>query len=100
MHIRLDDTDSELFPAHAGVILRAVGMETGLLSFPRPRGGDPQLRPHMCGHCWLFPAHAGVIPSKSARAYKRVTFPRPRGGDPTHRARSKRLPNFSPPTRG
>ena len=32
-----------LFPAHAGVIPAADTALTGMWTFPRPRGGDPNL---------------------------------------------------------
>ena len=51
-----------LFPAYAGVILRAYREIVDGISFPRIRGGDPQMTSVRSGHGILFPAYAGVIP--------------------------------------
>ena len=69
-----------LFPAYAGVILFQDLLWSGLVPFPRIRGGDP-IRLSRFGFIFLlFPAYAGVILNK--------------------RYEEGRKPFFSPHTRG
>ena len=40
--IDVNDFDFNLFPAHAGVILKVIEFTGGDFTFPRTRGGDPK----------------------------------------------------------
>ena len=74
-----------LFPAHAGVILRAEICVVTKMNFS----------PHT-----LFPARAGVIPRPRRRAEQGTPFPRTRGGDPKLMQLVKTALSFSPHMRG
>ena len=57
----------DLFPAYAGVILKAGRFLAGWSAFPRLRGGDPSISSVAMLEMELFPAYAGVIPMSGKR---------------------------------
>ena len=111
---------SALFPAYAGVILRAWNVKEKKWAFSRVCGSDPTLEaiegafedffPRMRGwssfcYQWqrisnLFPAYAGVILSMVLNMFKELTFSRVCGGDPRLELSDARLLDFFPRMRG
>ena len=99
----IDGRTNEVFPAHAGVILRQGGWIDKSIGISRTCGGDPLCRnstlhcgqyfPHMRG--WssglqtlpkssaVFPAHAGVILPKPNITLLSLCISRTCGGDPS-----------------
>ena len=71
-----------LFPAYAGVIPNMTTRNKVAFTFPRIRGGDPNIVTLFVIPCQLFPAHAGVIPTSRGGKPQRTAFPRTCGGDP------------------
>ena len=56
-----------LFPAYAGVIPMEGGVCRQMKTFPRIRGGDPEVNSPAKDPGCLFPAYAGVIPGPAPR---------------------------------
>ena len=48
-----------LIPAHAGVILRNLGGNGSLVTYPRARGGDPEYTDVQVGQLTLSPRTRG-----------------------------------------
>ena len=110
----------KVFPAYAGMFLRA-GLWISLpASFPRIRGDVPigvyispqraRFSPHTRGcsaqiavlpaQCWVFPAYAGMFLGASPTAVGKWSFPRIRGDVPTEDGKHVLSGEFSPHTRG
>ena len=89
-----------LFPACAGVIPIFINKYHLSKTFPRMRGGDPELLDEVNGYVQLFPACAGVIPPITNLIEDENPFPRMRGGDPTKPIPAPTIVAFSPHARG
>ena len=116
----IDGRTNEVFPAHAGVILRQGGWIDKSIGISRTCGGDPLCRnstlhcgqyfPHMRG--WssglqtlpkssaVFPAHAGVILPKPNITLLSLCISRTCGGDPRQLRNSFTFDVYFPHMRG
>ncbi len=113
-------SDTDVVPAHAGVIRRRPMANTAANGRPRTRGGHPKSvigvgvaagsSPHTRGSSQVgvfvrdavrvVPAHAGVIPPSCLRISARIGRPRTRGGHPAAGIGSASGTASSPHTRG
>ena len=112
--------ETQLLPAHAGMVPRAAGTAAAARTAPRARGDgpaairrivhEPTCSPRTRG--WsrgagtqgaepgLLPAHAGMVPVLAAARPERQAAPRARGDGPTITCRSPGMRFCSPRTRG
>ena len=91
---------TDVFPAHAGVILINTQYDSSGESFSRTRGGDPETLKTDRFSKNVFPAHAGVILSEIHIDFDVVRFSRTRGGDPKAPLKNMSCSPFFPHTRG
>ena len=110
----------DVFPAHAGMFLKAEASAIEFLRFPRARGDVPSIhhrsnrfiwfspRTRGCSHdvVWsvphssVFPAHAGMFPAIGYAQTALRSFPRARGDVPLRKTTPRCKCTFSPRTRG
>ena len=92
---------SDVFPAHAEVILNGIISRMKTLSFSRRRGGDPSIFSNFSLSMEFFPHTRGwSYPGYRNWTGFHVYFSRRRGGDPVDTSTSWTIPLFFPQTRG
>ena len=92
---------SDIFPAHAEVILNGIISRMKTLSFSRIRGGDPSIFSNFSLSMEFFPHTRGwSYPGYRNWTGFHVYFSRRRGGDPVDTSTSWTIPLFFPQTRG